>query len=119
MNEALAEKRELDLRKMMVESDVKTSPEALIISPEAAFRIAETIVKNKGYYNRSLQAALTASDIINEALKEKRLALSEREVKWLGKFTSKLQECPADEEELVKMVALKYQGVFKPEEYGL
>lgn len=119
MNEAIKSNRALVLRDMMVESDVKTSPEALVIAPASAFKIAQSIVNHRGYYTRSLQAALTASEIIRDAIKERKLILPERELKWLDKFARELEECPDEEDKFIWTMSKKYQGLFIPEEYGL
>jgi len=119
MNQAIEDNYALMLRDLMVASDIKTSPEALVIAPSSAIKIAQAIVNHKSYYRRALEAALTAQEIIRNAVKEGKLILPDREIKWLDKFTKKLEECPDDENEFVEQMCKKYQGLFIPEEYGL
>lgn len=59
------------------------------------------------------------SRIIRDAIKEKRLILPGRELKWLDRFTRELEECPDDEDKIVQTQSKKYQELFIPEEYGL
>lgn len=66
-----------------------------------------------------MQAALTAQEIIRDAIKERKLVLPEREFKWLDKFTRELEECPDEEDKFIWTMSKKYQGLFIPEEYGL
>jgi len=66
-----------------------------------------------------LNAALAAQDIIRDSIGEGKLKIPQREIKWLDMFTKKLEECPDDEDEFVRVMAKKYEGLFMPEEYGL
>lgn len=119
MNQALKHNHEHTLKHMFVESDIHTSPEALMIAPESAVRLAKTIISHEGYYQRSLAAALTAAEIITEAVEKKELTLPEREATWLERFVEELKSCPKDEREFIKEMSPQYATLFDAKEYGL
>jgi methanol--5-hydroxybenzimidazolylcobamide Co-methyltransferase len=119
MNQALDKQHEHTLQHLMVESDIHTSPEALIIAPESAIRIARAIISHKGYYRRSLAAALEALAIISESVKNGTLTISDREQTWLENFGDELKSCPESEEAFIKEMMPKYETLFNPKEYGL
>jgi len=119
MNQALKHNHENTLQHMLVESDIHTSPEALVIAPESAVRIAKAIIQHEGYYHRSLAAALAAAEIITEAVEKKELVLPEREITWLERFVDDLKDCPKDEKAFIDEMTPQYASLFSPKEYGL
>jgi methanol--5-hydroxybenzimidazolylcobamide Co-methyltransferase len=119
MNEATRQDMVLGYRKMLVDSDVSLSPQALILSPDATLEIARAIVAHRQPYAQTVAAARAAVDIITRASAEKRLVLPARELSWLEKINVALDELPEKEETLLAEMADTYAHKFSPSSYGL
>jgi methanol--5-hydroxybenzimidazolylcobamide Co-methyltransferase len=119
MNESLKHGTHRAVRDAMVSGDVALSPEALVIAPAAAIRIAKAIISRDGYYARSLAAALEAVAIIRDAVAHRELTLSDRELTWLDRIEENLRSCPADETAFIAQMMTQYTDKCLPAEYGL
>jgi len=119
MNEALRTGQERSYRDLLVASDVTLSPQALILSPESTLRVARAIVKERTPYDATSAAAREAVAIMRDALREKRLALPERELQWLGKIERALGALPETEEEMISSMHETYGQLYRPASYGL
>jgi methanol--5-hydroxybenzimidazolylcobamide Co-methyltransferase len=119
MNEALRRGEERRLRDLMVESDRYTSPQALVLSPEAAVAIAEAVVGEESDYGRTAAAARTAAGLIRAALDDGKLALSDVETRWLGRIEQGLAQLPSSEDALIDHMIPTYGHLFDPASYGL
>ena len=115
-NQALAQGEEKTYQKLLVESDIHLSPQALVLSPESTWRLAAAIVNETTAYRRTLAAAKTAAAIIRE---EKSLSLPAREQVWLDKIERALEALPENEEKFIGRITEKYGHLFVRQSYGL
>jgi methanol---5-hydroxybenzimidazolylcobamide Co-methyltransferase len=118
-NEAIRQDMVLGYRKMLVDSDVRLSPQALILSPDSTLEIASAIVAHREPYAQTVAAARAAVGIITRALATRALTLPGRELSWLEKINSALDELPDKEESLLAEMADTYAHRFSPSSYGL
>ncbi len=107
MNEALAdgENEARQLRDWMVRGDVRLDPQAYILSPESAIRLAKRLVAEPNYYLAGKAVADEAITILREAVAAGELELSEREQPWLGMMQDDLDTMPDDEQKLLEELA--------------
>ena len=64
-------------------SDIYTDPQALILAPENVIRISKELVKGDSYVANARNGALSALDIIEEALFSGKMKLSDLEKSYL------------------------------------
>jgi methanol--5-hydroxybenzimidazolylcobamide Co-methyltransferase len=119
MNEALRRGEERSLRDLLVDSDRWHSPQALVISPEAAVAIARAIVTAPSDYRRATAAAQTAVQLIGQAASQGKLKLSPAETRWLNRIESDLAALPDTEGELLAQTQGEYGHLFERSSYGL
>ena len=122
MNEALrAGKLHCNiLQQLLVSSDVYTDPQALILSPENVIRISRELIKGDSYVANARNGALVTIDIIEEAIAEGKLKLSEMEISYLPFLREELESIPDSESDFVEMMLpLVDQSKFTLAEYGL
>ena len=118
-NAAIAAGKDSVLQQLMVESDVTSSPQALVLSPEATRRIARAIEGETTAYRQTLAAAREAETMIREALAAKRLELPKPERAWLDRLQRELSSLPDEETELFDSMRQEFGHLFRPESYGL
>jgi len=118
-NEAIRQDMVLGYRKMLVDSDVALSPQALILSPDSTLEIARAIVAHRQPYAQTVAAARAAVGIITRASADKAITLPARELSWLKKINVALDELPDNEETLLIEMADTYAHRFSPSSYGL
>jgi methanol--5-hydroxybenzimidazolylcobamide Co-methyltransferase len=118
-NKATESGMERTYQKLLVDSDVHESPQALVLSPESTFRIASAIVKESSHYLKTVGAAREAVSIIQDALTQNTLRLSVRETQWLDRLSRSLDGLPQQEEDLIHRMVERYGHLFSPESYGL
>ncbi len=119
MNEAIHAGSHPVLRRLYVDSDRYRDPQALILSPETAFRIARAIVSEKTDYSRTVAAGAEALKVIEESAEE--LHLPDIELRYLNQLKSFLSAAPEESrlaEDSVKKFAQKTPE-FKPTSYGV
>jgi methanol--5-hydroxybenzimidazolylcobamide Co-methyltransferase len=122
MNEALADgdAAARQLRDWLVRSDVRHDPQALILSPESAIRLARRLVAEKSHYLAGRAVAQEALAIIDESLAEGELKLSERELPWLEICRQEIESLPEDETDFIEQVLPQLDARrFLPAEYEL
>jgi len=118
-NRSLEKGNDRELQALLVESDAHLSPQALVLTPEATVRIANTIVAQKSKYHQTLAAAREAVAYMKAASEQKFIDLSSQELKWLGKLESALNELPDNETNLLTTMVDTYGHLFSPKSYGL
>lgn len=118
-NKATESGMERTYQKLLVDSDVHESPQALVLSPESTFRIASAIVKESSHYLKTVAAAREAVSIIQDALTQNTWRLSVRETQWLDRLSRSLDGLPQQEEDLIHRMVERYGHLFSPESYGL
>ncbi len=119
MNEALERGQEKTLRDLFVSSDVYRSPQALVLSPEAAVAIASAIVGEEDDYRRTINAGLAAAALIRDAVDASTLSLSSGERRWLDRIESALAALPREEGELRECTIPTYGHLYDPASYAL
>ncbi len=119
MNAALQRGQEKMLRDLFVSSDAYGSPQALVLSPEAAVAIGSAIVREQDDYHRTVTAGIAAATLIREAVDASLLSLSKAECRWLDRIQSSLASLPEDEEELRERVAPTCGHLYDPASYAL
>ncbi|MCD8185890.1 MAG: hypothetical protein LUD68_05385, partial [Rikenellaceae bacterium] len=108
------------LQQLFVDSDLYTDPQALVLSPENVIRISRALVKGETYVANARDGALEALNIIEEAIAEGKLKLSEMETVYLPMMREELESIPDSESEFVEMMLpLVDQSKFILSEYGL
>ncbi len=108
------------LQQLLVSSDVYTDPQALILSPENVIRLSKELIKGDSYVANAKNGALAALDIIEEALYDGKMKLSEMESSYLPILRDDLNSIPGTESDFVEMMLpLIDRSKFIPEEYGL
>lgn len=122
MNEALrAGKLHCNiLQQLLVSSDIYTDPQALILAPENVIRISKSLITGDSYVANARNGALETLNVIEEALAEGKLKLSELETGYLPYLREELESIPDSESEFVEMMLpLVDQSKFILSEYGL
>jgi methanol--5-hydroxybenzimidazolylcobamide Co-methyltransferase len=119
MNEATRSGDAIRVRDLLTMSDVRTSPEALVLSPESCIRIANAIISTPDRLQRAFRAAREALAIIDEAVGEGRLAIPEVEQNWIGMIRSGMDEFEALGDAAATHYAKQYKHLFVSSEYGI
>ena len=117
-NVALSAGTENMYQQLLVNSDVRLSPQALLLSPESTIRIASAIVKEPTHYRQTMAASKEAVSVIREALQSDLLHVPPHEKKWLDKIDRALNELP-EEEDLINRMVVSYGHLFEPASYDL
>ncbi len=107
MNEALADgdAAARSLRDWMVRGDVRLDPQAYILSPESALRLAKRLVAEPNHYLAGKAVADEAITILGEAYAAGELELAERERPWLDMMRDEVDSLPDDEQSLFEDLA--------------
>jgi methanol--5-hydroxybenzimidazolylcobamide Co-methyltransferase len=104
MNESIRQKSDATLQKLLVDSDIRLDPQALVLAPSSVIAISKEIVGSKNHLEAALRAGKKALDIIEDAYKAKRLSLTEREVEYIDRIRGEIAEIPTDESAFVEMM---------------
>jgi len=120
MNESIRQGNDSILQKLLVDSDIRRDPQALVLAPESAIEISREIVASKSRLEATIRAGAKALDIIEGAHREGSLELAERELEYLHSIRDQLGEIPADEGSFVETMlpSIDTNKVIL-EEYGL
>ncbi len=95
-------------------------PQAYILSPENAVRIARAIVQSPDHYRAGQAAGLTAIDLLKQAHDAGQLKIPDRELPWLNTMRAALEELPDREETFIdRMMSEVNQSRFIAVEYDL
>ena len=120
MNTALAEGSGGFLRDLMARSDRHLDPQALMLDPEVVYEAARRIVAAGGDgYTRVLAMARFAVEILRGAVRDGKVPLPAREMRWLGAMERTVADLPESEEELLGRLDPVYRELFVRSEYGL
>ena len=103
-NRSLIDGGQLQLRKWMVESDTALDPQAYILSPDSAIRVAKAIVTAPNSYAAGCAAALTAVAVLREGYEAGKLKLPPRELAMLDIIQSSVEELPDTENAFVRLM---------------
>ena len=89
------------LRGWLVKSDALCDPQAYILAPEQAVRIAQSIVQAPSYYAAGRDAGLCAVALLREGMAQHELHIEDREQPWLDRMQQELETLPDDEDVFV------------------
>jgi methanol---5-hydroxybenzimidazolylcobamide Co-methyltransferase len=92
------------LRDLFVESDIHFDPQALILAPDNVIIIATEILKGKNYIEGAVLGCLKGLEIIENAVNQKTLKISERENKWINTIREDLNSIPSDENKFIEEI---------------
>jgi methanol---5-hydroxybenzimidazolylcobamide Co-methyltransferase len=104
MNESILQHEDAALQRLLVDSDIRRDPQALVLAPASVIEISKEIVASKTHLEAALRAGAKALDLIEDAHKAGRLALVEREVEYIGRIRDELSQIPTDEAAFVEMM---------------
>ena len=120
MNTAAGDGEARRLRDWLARSDAGLDPQAWVLAPENAVRIARAIVSAPDHYTAGIAAAREAIASMREGLAAGALRIPEREIVWLDTLTDALDSLPADEGSFIaRMMGEVDTQRFLPAEYGL
>lgn len=118
-NAAIENGNPLELRNLMIESDIHLDPQALMLEPETVIRIAQAIVSAEGGFARTKAAVETALDCIVQFNRSGGITLNDREKTWLERMQNEIELLPVNEEEALDTIFATYGNLYIPESYGL
>ncbi|HEU0138851.1 MAG TPA: methyltransferase MtaB domain-containing protein, partial [Bryobacteraceae bacterium] len=107
------------LRDWFVKSDEWLSPQAAVLSPRAALRIARRIMHEQDPYRRTVAAAAEAVAILREGTDAGRWTPSKKENQWLQKIEDAIAVMPADDAGMLREARETYGALFQDDSYGL
>ena len=108
------------LQKFLVNSDIYTDPQALILAPENIITISRELVKGDSYIENAKNGALKALSIIDEALLSGQMELPEMETVYIPMLRDELNSIPVSENDFIEMMLPQLdQSTFILSEYGL
>ncbi len=108
------------LQKFLVNSDIYTDPQALILAPENIIAISRELVKGDTYIENAKNGALKALSIIDEALLSGQMKLPEMETVYIPMLRDELNSIPVSEGDFIEMMLPQLdQSTFILSEYGL
>lgn len=123
MNEATARGPEtaLMLRDLHADSDSRFDPQAYILRPDIAMKLAQGIVSEKdNHFLRTKTAASLTLDLIQEGHDKGDLQLDDRELTYLDMMSTTVDGITDDEDQFAEdMVAANTNPKFRPAMYNL
>jgi methanol--5-hydroxybenzimidazolylcobamide Co-methyltransferase len=117
-NQAIHAGGDAVLSRWLTNSDLAGSPQAFVISPEGAHRIAQAMANAEDDFQRTRAAGLEACRLLREAKERGLLVLEQREWNWLDRIEEALSNCDS-EEKAIRLGMESYRDLFLPQEYGL
>ncbi len=122
LNQAAAEGPEAarQLRNWLVRSDASHDPQAWVLTPESAVRIARAIVQAPDHYTAGKAAARTAIELLQEGRRSGQLKIAENELPWVDSMLAELDGMPDDVDQFIsRQMSCVDQTKFIAEDYGL
>jgi methanol--5-hydroxybenzimidazolylcobamide Co-methyltransferase len=120
MNTATDKHHEMILRDLLVDSDAQIDPQAFVLSPDAAIKIAKAVVGEKNHYRASVVAGLTTVNMIKEAVEQGKVKVSDMELPYLDIIGDTLSSLPCDEQQFIAdTLPMTDKEKYQPGEYGL
>lgn len=121
-NEALADGTEgvLTLQRWLVRSDAARDPQAYVLSPESAIKVASAIVSAPNHYRAGVEAGLAAMKLLSDGKREGLVRIPERETAWIGCIQEALEALPDSEDRFINQIMGQVDtSVFRPRDYQL
>lgn len=121
MNEAKRSGKQdaITLQKLLVNSDIRFDPQALVLAPDSVIRISKEIIKGVNYIEATTKGCLEAIKIINDAIASDSLKVDEKELMWLDVLQQDISEIPNEESKFTEMMLPELENQIIPSEYGL
>src|SRR3990170_1490131 len=119
MNEALADgdAAAKQLRDWLVRGDAKLDPQAYILSPDSAMRLARRLVAEPNHYLAGRAVAEEAITILRNAVRAGELTLPAVELPWLDTMHDEVAALPDDEQAFIDaMIPTLDPSKFQPAE---
>jgi methanol---5-hydroxybenzimidazolylcobamide Co-methyltransferase len=108
------------LQQLLIESDVAGDPQAFIISPDSAVKLAETIVSSDSHYHAGAAVARKAVELLRSAHAAGKLRIEPNEIIWFDNMQDELDDLPESEADFIdQQLAKADRSRFLPEEYDL
>jgi methanol--5-hydroxybenzimidazolylcobamide Co-methyltransferase len=104
MNVASSQGKALELRDWFVLSDAGLDPQAHVLRPDVAVKLAAQIVAEPTGYLRVRAAAQVTLAELRSAQQNGLFTLSKAETNWLNRLSKQADQLPEDEEELIASV---------------
>jgi methanol--5-hydroxybenzimidazolylcobamide Co-methyltransferase len=117
-NAALHSGSPSEYQRLLIDSDARLSPQALVLTPASTARISSAIVRQTSHYAMTLAAARESVALIEEAKATNELELNSREVEWLARIAESLEALPSDEGQMISRMQERYGHLFSHESYG-
>ncbi len=107
-------------QQLLVDSDIYTDPQALILAPENVIKISRELVRGDSFVANARNGALASLTLIEESVADGKLQLPELESSYLPLLREDLSSIPDNESDFIEMMMpLLDQTKFLPSEYGL
>ncbi|RPI04667.1 MAG: methanol--corrinoid methyltransferase [Ignavibacteriae bacterium] len=122
MNEAIAAGKESTrmFQQLMIRSDVRFDPQALVLDPRVVIEISKEIVKGDNYIDATKRGCLKGIEIIENAYASGLLNKDEKELPWISVLKDDINSIPSDESAFVEeMIQTIDPGKILLSEYGL
>ena len=95
-------------------------PQAYVLRPDVALKLAAEIVAEPTSYLRTRRAALVALAALREGQAAGEFSLTKPEANWLGRLSRQAEQLPEDEERFIaEMVAGADRQKVRLDQYGL
>jgi len=108
------------LQSWLVRSDSHRDPQAYVLRPDSAIRLAKAIVSVENHYTAGVAVAREAVALLREAHQAGDLRLSERKTPWLDTMDQALDDMPEDETAFIgEMMDEVDTSKFRAEDYDL
>lgn len=108
------------LRDWLVASDMDKDPQAFVLRPDVALKLAAEIVAEPTPYLRTRRAALAGLAALRQGHAEGAFSLSKPESRWLNRLSSQADELPEDEGSFIEaMVGALDRAKIRLDQYGI
>jgi methanol---5-hydroxybenzimidazolylcobamide Co-methyltransferase len=108
------------LQQLLVESDVYTDVQALVLDPVNVIRISSALVRGDSYVSNARNGALEFIEILEETLASGKMILPEMESSYIPMLKEELQSIPDSESAFIEMMLPQLDSSkFILSEYGL
>jgi methanol---5-hydroxybenzimidazolylcobamide Co-methyltransferase len=108
------------LQQLLVESDVYTDAQALVLDPVNVVRISSALIRGNSYVANARNGAIEFIDILEETLESGRMTLPEMETSYIPMLREELETIPDSESDFIEMMLPRLDpSKFILSEYGL
>ena len=108
------------LQQLLVESDVYTNAQALVLDPANVIRISSALIQGDSYVANARNGALEFIKILEETVSSGQMTLPEMESSYIPMLREELQSIPDSESDFIEMMLPRLDSSkFILSEYGL